>query len=112
MVNASSEEGMTAVNGMSYSDRSGPNANSAMIVTVGPADFASCHQEGTSPVLDGSPFSVGWSGRHSVRETEKSRFSCSGISAKTEFPRSWGMWSRPSAARGPSGMCGASFRRR
>ena len=56
VVNASSEEGMTAVNGMSYSDRSGPNANSAMIVTVGPADFASCHQEGTSPVLDGIAF--------------------------------------------------------
>ena len=27
-----------------------------MIVTVGPADFASCHQEGTSPVLDGIAF--------------------------------------------------------
>lgn len=56
VVNASSEEGMTAVNGMSYSDRSGCNANSAIIVTVGPTDFASCHQEGTSQVLDGIAF--------------------------------------------------------
>ncbi len=39
VVNASSEEGMTAVNGMSYSGRAGKNANSAIIVTVGPEDF-------------------------------------------------------------------------
>ncbi len=39
VVNASSEEGMTAVNGMSYRDRSGANANSALIVTVTPEDF-------------------------------------------------------------------------
>lgn len=43
VVNASSEEGRTAVNGMSYSDRSGPNANSAIIVTVTPDDFGSKH---------------------------------------------------------------------
>lgn len=41
VVNASSEEGMTAVNGMSYRDRSGENANSAMIITVRPEDFSS-----------------------------------------------------------------------
>lgn len=39
VVNASSEEGMLAVNGMSYQDRSGENANSALIVTVTPEDF-------------------------------------------------------------------------
>lgn len=39
VVNASSEEGRLAVNGMSYHDRSGKNANSAVIVTVTPADF-------------------------------------------------------------------------
>ena len=39
MVNASSEEGRLAVNGMSYSDRGGCNANSAIVVTVGPEDF-------------------------------------------------------------------------
>ena len=39
VVNASSENGMTAVNGMSYSGRDGKNANSAIIVTVTPNDF-------------------------------------------------------------------------
>lgn len=34
VVNASSEPGRTAVNGMSYHDRSGDNANSAIIITV------------------------------------------------------------------------------
>lgn len=46
VVNASSEEGGLAINGMSYNDRSGDNANSAIIVTVTPEDF------GTSP-MDG-----------------------------------------------------------
>lgn len=41
MVNASSEEGCLAVNGMSYSDRAGSNANSALVVTVRPEDFSS-----------------------------------------------------------------------
>lgn len=39
VVNASSEPGMTAVNGMSYSGRDGQNANSAVIVAVTPEDF-------------------------------------------------------------------------
>lgn len=39
VVNASSEEGRLAVNGMSYSGRDGKNANSAIIVTVTPEDF-------------------------------------------------------------------------
>lgn len=39
VVNASSEEGLLAVNGMSYSGRSGKNANSAVIVTVEPEDY-------------------------------------------------------------------------
>ena len=43
VVNASSEEGRTAVNGMSYSARGGENANSAVIVTVTPQDFGSEH---------------------------------------------------------------------
>ncbi len=46
VVNASSEQGGTAVNGMSYSGRNSANANSALIVTVTPDDF------GTNP-LDG-----------------------------------------------------------
>jgi uncharacterized FAD-dependent dehydrogenase len=43
VVNASSEEGYTAVNGMSYSGRDGNNANSAIVVAVGPDDFGSEH---------------------------------------------------------------------
>ncbi|MBQ6999244.1 MAG: NAD(P)-binding protein [Clostridia bacterium] len=49
VVNASSEDGRLAVNGMSYNDRGGDNANSAVIVTVTPDDF------GTNP-LDGVEF--------------------------------------------------------
>ncbi len=39
VVNASSQEGMLAVNGMSYQDRGSKNANSAIVVTVTPEDF-------------------------------------------------------------------------
>lgn len=39
VVNASSEEGRLAVNGMSYQKRDGRNANSAVIVAVTPDDF-------------------------------------------------------------------------
>lgn len=39
VVNASSEEGRLAVNGMSYAKRDGKNANSAIIVSVKPEDF-------------------------------------------------------------------------
>ncbi len=46
VVNASSESGMLAVNGMSYSGRDGKNASSAVIVTVDPKDYG-----------DGSPLS-------------------------------------------------------
>lgn len=44
VVNASSEEKRLCVNGMSYSGRNGKNANSAIIVSVGPNDF------GTEPL--------------------------------------------------------------
>lgn len=50
VVNASSEKGMLAVNGMSYQARDGRNANSAMIVTVTPADY------GGTDVLAGVEF--------------------------------------------------------
>jgi len=43
VVNASSEEGRLAVNGMSYSGRDGKNANTAVIVTVTAEDFGSDH---------------------------------------------------------------------
>lgn len=43
VVNASSEEGLLAVNGMSYSARDGENANAAVIVSVTPEDYGSTH---------------------------------------------------------------------
>lgn len=43
VVNASSEEGRLAVNGMSYHDRAGENGNSALIVSVTPKDYGSDH---------------------------------------------------------------------
>ena len=46
VVNASSEPGRTAVNGMSYSGRDGANSNSAMIVTVSPADYEAYGKKG------------------------------------------------------------------
>lgn len=46
VVNASSEEGRLAVNGMSYSKRDGENANSAVIVSVSPKDYGSSHPLG------------------------------------------------------------------
>lgn len=39
VVDASSEEGMLAVNGMSYNKRDGENANSAIVTTVQPSDY-------------------------------------------------------------------------
>ena len=39
VVNASSEDGRLAINGMSYHDRGSKNANSALVVTVSPDDF-------------------------------------------------------------------------
>lgn len=39
VVNASSEQGRLAVNGMSYSDRGSQNANSAIIVSITPEDY-------------------------------------------------------------------------
>lgn len=43
IVNASTEKGMLAINGMSYHARDGEYANSAIIVTVNPQDFLSEH---------------------------------------------------------------------
>lgn len=63
VVNASSEEGRLAVNGMSYHKRDGVNANSALIVSVTPADFS-----GDSP-LAGVEFQ---------RKLEEAAFSAAG----------------------------------
>ncbi len=46
VVNASSEEGRLCVNGMSYHGRAGENANSAVIVTVTPEDYAADGNQG------------------------------------------------------------------
>ncbi len=46
VVNASSEEGRLAVNGMSYSKRDGENGNSAVVVSVTPEDYGSSHPLG------------------------------------------------------------------
>lgn len=43
VVNASSEEGYTAVNGMSYSGRDGENSNSAIVVIVRREDYGNEH---------------------------------------------------------------------
>lgn len=59
VVNASSEEGHQVVNGMSYHDRAGENANSAMIVAVNPSDYP-----------DDSPLA----GVHFQKEIEKRAF--------------------------------------
>ena len=50
VINASSEENMTAVNGMSKSKRDGVNSNSALLVGVNPEDF------GSDDVLAGCAF--------------------------------------------------------
>lgn len=39
VVNASSEKGRLAINGMSYNDRASTNANSAIVVTINPSDY-------------------------------------------------------------------------
>ena len=57
VVNASSEEGRTVVNGMSNHDRSEKNANSALIVTVTPEDFLA---EGYTGPLAGVEFQRKW----------------------------------------------------
>lgn len=55
VVNASSEQGMTAVNGMSNYARDGRNANSALITTVTPEDFGA-----DGGVLAGVEFQRRW----------------------------------------------------
>ena len=54
VVNASSEEGMLAVNGMSYQARDSRNANSAIIVTVNPSDFPEEGAAGLTTVVVGA----------------------------------------------------------
>lgn len=71
VVNASSEAGRLAINGMSYSKRNGENANSAIIVTVTPEDYCGIHYEDASqyPPLSGIAFQ---------RKLEEKAFSLAG----------------------------------
>ena len=77
VVNASSEEGMLAVNGMSYQARDSKNANSALIVTVSPEDFP---EEG---VLGGITFREIWKRQHGNLEKAEFRYSFSKILKNT-----------------------------
>lgn len=56
VVNASSEPGALAVNGMSYHGRAGNNANSAVIVTVAPQDYMSYAPDNVPEALAGIAF--------------------------------------------------------
>lgn len=56
VVNASSEKGYLAVNGMSYHARNSANANSAIVVTVGPEDYGSFCTGQFPPALSGMAF--------------------------------------------------------
>ena len=73
MVNASSEEGYLAVNGMSYHARDSRNANSAIVVTVTPEDFESDHP------LAGITFRENWKRQLMKQEKEKFRYRDTGI---------------------------------
>ena len=64
VVAAASEEGGVVTNGMSYSGRSGENANSALLVTLTPEDFP----EGESPLR----------GMYFQREIEQAVFKAGG----------------------------------
>lgn len=61
VVNTSSEEGRTAINGMSYNDRNSENANSAIVVTVTPDDFGNNPLDGINyqRVLEEKAYEIG-----------------------------------------------------
>lgn len=64
VVNASSEESGTCVNGMSYAKRDGDNANSAIIVSVTPADYGAGALAGMAyqRKLEGACYALGHGG--------------------------------------------------
>ena len=69
VVNASSEKGMLAVNGMSYMRRDSANANSAILVTVTPEDFMPGKPDDIPEALAGTAFQA---------ELEKRAFAAAG----------------------------------
>lgn len=81
VVNASSESGMTAVNGMSYSDRGSRNANSAIVVTVDPQDFVSYTDDSVKIPGDTAPSADSihpLAGLAFQRTIEKAAYLCGG----------------------------------
>ena len=56
VVNASSRQQKLAINGMSYQARDSKNANSAIVVTVSPADYATCEHDSKAKALRGLAF--------------------------------------------------------
>ncbi len=71
VVNASSEEGKLAVNGMSYSGRDAANSNGAIVVSVQPEDFLPYQEERAE---DGSILPESLSGLAFQRHLEKQAF--------------------------------------
>ncbi|MDE5718827.1 MAG: NAD(P)-binding protein, partial [Lachnospiraceae bacterium] len=93
VVNASSEPGKTAVNGMSYSGRDGANSNSAMIVTVSPGDYEP--YGGTGPLagiafqrhLEERAYSIGRGAVPVERYGDFREAVCAGWSEESGFPQ-------------------------
>lgn len=85
VVNASSERGHLAVNGMSYHARDSKNANSAMIVTVTPEDF------GHEGILGGIEFQRDLEKLAFQAGTDMFRFSFLETSVKTGLLPVWEM---------------------
>lgn len=79
VVNASSEQGRLAVNGMSYHDRAGENANSAVIVTVTKDDY------GLIILLPGWNFKDGSKKRHGKKAAAMFRYNDLPISAQGQY---------------------------
>lgn len=78
VVNASSEPGRLAVNGMSYSGREGKNANSAIIVSVTPGDFRM-----NNPLTD----PAFWQETGQISRTDRSPSPLDGVAFQRELER-------------------------
>lgn len=88
VVNASSEEGMLAVNGMSYHARDSRNSNSAIIVTVSPEDYGESQENPLAGMafqrrLERAAYDAG-GGKIPVQRYGKFREMVSDIPEKTE----------------------------
>ncbi|MCR5161996.1 MAG: FAD-dependent oxidoreductase [Lachnospiraceae bacterium] len=94
VVNASSEDGLLCVNGMSYHDRDSEHANSAIVVTVSPEDY-----EGSGPLsgidfqrkLERKAYEAG-GGRIPVQRFEDFRAGRKGEPSPKMLPLTKGSW--------------------